>query len=136
MGRNVQDFTRQHVNHFRFVAADPETQPAFEDIGDLFVLVRMPGNNGALLEINVRQHHSIAGNQSSLQDIRERFLRYVLPTVMRYASLIHLFVSTSKKQDHNFEPAKLTASSSSSKSTGLARQVQLGLSHQRPDGSR
>ena len=47
----------------RFIAADPETQPTFQNVCDLFVLVRMPRDDGAFLEIHVRQHHSIAGDQ-------------------------------------------------------------------------
>src|SRR5205814_1322234 len=57
--RDVQHFAGHHVDHLRFIGADPETQTALEDISYLFVLMRVTRHDATLLQINVRQHHSI-----------------------------------------------------------------------------
>ena len=59
----MQHFARQHVDDLRFIRADPEAQAAFENVGNLLVLMRMTRHNRALLEIDVGQHHAIAGDQ-------------------------------------------------------------------------
>src|SRR5437870_4785093 len=71
--------------------ADPESQTAFEDVGDLLVLMPVPRNDRALFQIHVRQHYPVAGDQFAIQHIRQCLFRYVVPTMMRYACLLHLF---------------------------------------------
>jgi len=40
---------KRNLDTLRFIAADPESQPAFEDVSKLFVLVRMPGDDAAFV---------------------------------------------------------------------------------------
>ena len=43
--------------------AEPEVQRTARDVGELLVVVRVPRDNFAFLEIHVRNHHALAGDQ-------------------------------------------------------------------------
>src|SRR6185503_2248988 len=79
--RNVQHFTRHHVDHLRLVFANPESQAALEDVSELLVLMRMPRHERALFHVDVGQHHSIGGNQSPLKHVAELFPGHIFPAV-------------------------------------------------------
>src|SRR5690242_15580538 len=88
----MQDFAGHDVDCFRLVRADPEPQAAFEDVGDLFVLVRMTRNDRALLEVNVREHDAIGGYQAPVKHFTHLLLRHVVPAIERDASFAHSFL--------------------------------------------
>src|ERR1051326_3051259 len=87
--RDVQHFAGEHVDDLRLIFADPETQSAFEDVSNLFVLVRMTRHDFTLLEINMGQHDAVRSNQPPPQHLAEVFFRHVFPPVKRDASFIH-----------------------------------------------
>src|SRR5437763_16972735 len=58
-----QHFSREHIDDLRFIRAYPETQATLEDVSNLLVLVRMTRHNRALREIDMGQHHAIAGDK-------------------------------------------------------------------------
>ena len=49
------------------VFAEPEAERAFEDVGELLVLVRVPRHDAALLEVDVREHHALAGDEPPVE---------------------------------------------------------------------
>src|SRR5579862_2761792 len=62
--------------------AEPKSQRAVEDIGDLFVLVRMLRHVVALLEIDVGNHHAPARYQPTLEAALQLFGRQLRPPIM------------------------------------------------------
>src|ERR1043165_8023931 len=87
--RDVQDFAGEHVHDLRLVFTDPEAQAAFEDVGDLLVLVRVTRHDSALLEIDMGQHDEIGSYQAPVQHLAQILLRHVIPTIKRDAPLAH-----------------------------------------------
>src|SRR5690554_871786 len=79
VGRDVQDLARAHVHLLRLVLADPEAQRAFEDVRDLLVLVRVPRHDAPLLQVDVRDHQPVAGDQAPLELVRHLLARHRLP---------------------------------------------------------
>src|SRR6266568_5893848 len=70
--------------------AEPEPQGPLQDVGDLLVLVGVPRDDAALLESHLREHDPLAGDEPAVQELRQVFLRHVLPAVpLRFACLGH-----------------------------------------------
>src|SRR5438270_4316252 len=77
--RNMKDLASCYRYFLLAIFADPELQRAFEDVGDLLVVVRMLRDDAAFLQIDVRQHHPFAGDESSLQHVGDPFLAHGFP---------------------------------------------------------
>src|SRR5262249_50688010 len=71
-----------HVDDRRLVLAEPEPELAFEDVGQLLVLVRVLPDDAALLEIDVREHDPLAGDESAAEVCLQRLLRDLLPPIV------------------------------------------------------
>src|SRR6185437_11839931 len=67
VGRDVQHLAGADEHFLRFVLADPELEHSFEDIRELLVLVRMLWHDAAFLQVDVRQHHPVAGDQTPIE---------------------------------------------------------------------
>src|ERR1035437_843313 len=79
----VQHLAGGDVDLLRLVVAEAEAQHAFEDVGDLLVVVRVLRDDRALCEIHVRDHHRVAGDEPA-PDFRAQLLaRHVFPAVVR-----------------------------------------------------
>jgi hypothetical protein len=65
VARDGEDFAR--VDH-DFFAVDPELEGAFEDIGDLLIVVAVQGDNAALLHEDAGDHDVLADYQLALQE--------------------------------------------------------------------
>ena len=50
------------------LAVDPEFKRAFQDVGDLFVLVAVLGDDAAFLEEDAGEHHIFANNEVALKE--------------------------------------------------------------------
>ena len=50
-------------------------QRALEDVGELLVLVRVLGHDASLLEIDVREHHPVAGDEPAVEQRRHGLAR-------------------------------------------------------------
>src|SRR5713226_65348 len=81
----------------------------------------MPRDDSALLYVDVRQHHAVARDQFAIQDIRQLLFRDVRPAMMRYASLLHLFGSISKRSDPYKSSPTLTQTTAASKSAAALK---------------
>ena len=82
----MQHLAGAHDQRFTLIVAKLEAEGALEDIGELLVLVRMSGNDAAFLEINVGEHHSVAGNEPTVEHVVDALLRHVFPAVERRAA--------------------------------------------------
>src|SRR3954469_1432122 len=69
------------------VLAEPEAQLALEDVRQLLVLVRVRGHETSLVEVDVRQHHPLGGDQPPAEVGLEHLLREVVPAIAN--SLAH-----------------------------------------------
>src|ERR1044072_5394969 len=49
----------------------------------------MSRNDRAFLQIDVGQHHAIAGYQPAVEHVTNRFLRHLIPTVEGYTPFTH-----------------------------------------------
>src|SRR5262245_35825862 len=85
----MQDLARSDVDDLRLVLSQPETQDALEDVGDLLVLVRVPRDDAALVEVDVRQHQPVAADQPPVEERVELILRQVVPAVARRSGTGH-----------------------------------------------
>src|SRR5438067_1712028 len=61
--RDVQDLAGRDVDDLRLVLAEPEAQPALEDVRQLLVFVLVARDDAPLLEVDVRQHHPLGRDQ-------------------------------------------------------------------------
>src|SRR5205807_1941802 len=75
VGWNGQHLARADIDLLRALFAEPEAERAFEDVGDLLVLVLVAGNDGALLQIDVRDHHPIAADHPAADALVELLRR-------------------------------------------------------------
>ena len=70
VGRNCQDLTRIHHN---LLAVDPEFQRAFQDVGDLFVVVAVFGHNTSFLEEDAGEHDVLPDHEVAAKQGIQRF---------------------------------------------------------------
>jgi hypothetical protein len=87
----MKDLAGGDVDDFRLVVSEPETEDALEDVGQLFVLVRVLRDETALFEIDMRQHQPLRGDEAPSQVRLELLFRHVLPAVQRRTGTIHDF---------------------------------------------
>ena len=69
VARQVQHLARAHDDLLGAVVPDQEPQRAFQDVGELLILMGMLGDDAALLEIDMRQHHLVAGDHAARQPL-------------------------------------------------------------------
>ena len=84
--RDDQHLARLHVDALRLVLAEPEAQAALEDVRQLLVVVRVHRDDGALLQIDVRDHHRVARDEAAADRGIELLAREVVPPVVRRVS--------------------------------------------------
>ncbi len=87
----MQDLAGGDVDDLRLVVSELETEDALEDVGQLFVLVRVPRDDTTLLEIDMRQHQPFRGDEAPCQVRLELLFGQVLPAVKRRTGGIHDF---------------------------------------------
>ena len=87
--RDVQHLTRADDDLLVLVFTNPEAQRALEDVRQLFVFVLMPRDDAALLEVYMRQHHLLAGNEPAVEHRRDRLLRHLFPAIPRHFLCLH-----------------------------------------------
>jgi len=63
--------------------AEVELQRPLEDVRDLLVVVAVAGHLGALGEVDVREHHLVAGDQAPPEPVLEVLGGHVVPAVRR-----------------------------------------------------
>src|SRR2546427_348525 len=65
VGREVQHLARPHHDFLAAVFPDEKPQRAFEDVGKLLVFVRVPGHDAPALQVHVREHDALPGDQAA-----------------------------------------------------------------------
>ena len=65
VGRNVEYLSRADDDFLLAIDADPELERALDDPGDLLVLVRVSRDDAAFVEVDLREHHAVAGDQAA-----------------------------------------------------------------------
>src|SRR6266404_4728899 len=81
MRRDRQHLAGAHVDHLGSVVAELEAHRAAEHVRDLFVVVRVLRNDRALREIDLRDHHRLAGDERASDRRTELLARQVVPAV-------------------------------------------------------
>src|SRR5437867_3490666 len=61
--------------------ADEELQRAFQDVGELLVVVRVLRDDTTLLEVHVRQHDLVAGDQATRQPLVQFLAGDLVPAI-------------------------------------------------------
>jgi hypothetical protein len=84
---NVQDFSGAHDDYFVLILSQLETKRAFEDVGDLFVVVRMLGDDTTFLEVDVGEHHPLTVMSPAIEHVVDSLFRHVLPAVESCAAV-------------------------------------------------
>ena len=79
---NVQDFPGAHGDLEALVLAELETQGSFEDVCELLVFMRLLRDHTAFLQVDVREHHSLAGDEAPVEFVGDFLLRHVLPSIV------------------------------------------------------
>src|SRR6478735_6103908 len=82
-GRDVQHLAGADVDDLGPVLAEPEAQHALQDVRELLVVVRMHGDDRALVEVDVGQHHALGADEPPRNARLELGFRHVLPAVER-----------------------------------------------------
>jgi hypothetical protein len=82
VGRDVQHLARAHEHDFLLVLADPELEAALEDVGELLVLVLVARYDAALLEVDVREHGALTGDEPAREHGGDVFLRHLFPAIV------------------------------------------------------
>jgi hypothetical protein len=77
-----QHLARLHHDLLRLVLAQPEVQRSREHVRELLVLVRVAGHQAALLEVDVREHHPLAGDEPPVEQRVEALPGQVVPAVV------------------------------------------------------
>ncbi len=87
----MEDLARGDVDDLRLVVSEPETEETLEDVGQLLVLVRVRRDDTTLLEVDMRQHQPLRGNEAPSQIGLELLFRQVLPAVQGRTGTVHDF---------------------------------------------
>ncbi len=87
----MEDLAGGDVDDLRLVVAEGETKKALEDVGQLFVLVRVCRDDTTLLEVDMRQHQPFRGDEAPSEVRFELLLRHVLPAVPSRPGTVHDF---------------------------------------------
>src|SRR5258708_25017916 len=82
VGRDHEHFTGADNQLALTIRPEVKLQRAFEDVGDLLVLMRVPRHVNALLEVDMGNHHAIAGDQAARETVFQFFGGQFLPPVM------------------------------------------------------
>src|SRR6266852_4557868 len=83
MRGDVQHLPGRHVDDPFLVVSERQSEDAFEDVRELFVVVRVLRDDRALLEVDVGDHHRVAGDEPAA-DLRIELLpRQIVPPVVR-----------------------------------------------------
>ena len=77
-GRDVQHFALAHGNGF---AADQELQRSLQHVTQLLALVRVHRHNGAALQVHLRQHLAVTGDEFAGDHLGHLFERDLIPAV-------------------------------------------------------
>jgi hypothetical protein len=85
VGRDVQHLAGAHDHLLRPVRTDPELERAFEDVGELLVVVRVLRHERVLLQVDVREHHPVPRDEPPRDHVGDALLREVLPVEVAYA---------------------------------------------------
>src|SRR5438067_6635176 len=78
---NGEHFARSDVDLLLAVLAEVKAQGPFQDVGDLLVLVLVARHHGALLQIDVREHHPIARDHPAADALAQLLRRHRFPPV-------------------------------------------------------
>src|SRR5688500_7191410 len=89
VGGDVQYLAGTDHELLRAIGANPEAERTLNYVGDLLVLVCVLRYQAAFLEIDVRQHDAIAGDQASVELVAHLFFRHVVPAVERAFAIRH-----------------------------------------------
>ena len=85
-------WNQQHLpgadDHFlRAIVTDPELESALKDVGELLVLVGVLGDDAAFLQIDMCEHHAIAGDETTLQHVGHPLLLHRVPAIKTHSIL-------------------------------------------------
>src|SRR5882757_2347028 len=80
--RDHQDFAGADREFSAPVLAQPKVQRAFQNVRDLFVLMRMTRHIVALLEIHVRDHHALGRDQAPRDPALQRLGAHIVPPIV------------------------------------------------------
>jgi hypothetical protein len=67
VGRNGEHLAGADDDDLGFILADPELERTLDDVRDLLVVVIVLRHDASLLEIDVRDHHAVAGDQAAVE---------------------------------------------------------------------
>ena len=87
----MEDFAGGDVYDLGLVVAEGETKKALEDVGQLLVLVRVCRDDTTLLEVDMRQHQPLRGDEAPPEVRLELLFRQVLPAVQGRPGTVHDF---------------------------------------------
>jgi hypothetical protein len=84
VGRNHHHLAGAHDDFLlNALGVEPEVKRTAQDVGELLVVVAVPGDFFSLLEIHVCNHHALAGYQLAAQPLLELLRGHGVPAVMR-----------------------------------------------------
>src|ERR1041385_8408930 len=85
VARQVEHLAAVHVHDLPLVVAEPEAKAPLEHVGELLVLVGVLRHDAALLEVHVRQHHPVAGDEAPVEQVGDPLAGELFPGVVRAA---------------------------------------------------
>src|SRR5215831_12487351 len=85
---NVQHLTGSNVHLLLAIPSQLKAKRALKNVGELLVVVLMGRNLAAFLQVDVSDHHAIAGHHPPLELVREFLSRHRFPVVQRRLAFV------------------------------------------------
>jgi hypothetical protein len=85
VARDAQHLAGADVDDLVAVLPETKSKPALEDVRQLLVVVRVLGDDASLLQVDVRDHQVVAGDDAPAEQRVQLLAREGVPAVVRRA---------------------------------------------------